>query len=139
MLFKVLLLIFLINYYTYAAIPGCFESSTGCYTYCSKIMGTCSSPFREITEKGSNDGNICYCYRPYTEEEINLMNAGECTRYSNQCFSLSLASTSCANALKICDNDKKKELCIKGKELKVQNNLAYYCIKRRIMKIEDYN
>jgi hypothetical protein len=101
-------------------------------------MGTCSSPFKEITETGSNGGSICYCYRPYTEEELNIMNAGECERYTNQCFSLSFASVSCANALKICDNDKKKELCIKGKELKVENNLAFSCIMKGVMKPSDY-
>lgn len=73
-----------------AAIPGCFEATTGCYTYCSDLMGTCSPPFKQIIEKGSNNGNICYCYRPYTEEELNIMNAGECERYTNQCFTLSL-------------------------------------------------
>lgn len=131
---KLLIIVFtllLINI-SNCAIPGCFEATTGCYTYCSDLMGTCSSPFKQITEKGSNNGNICYCYRPYTEDELNIMNAGECERYSNQCLGLSSASTSCANALKYCDKDKNKELCVRGIKLENGKNnlLGYYCEKR---------
>lgn len=134
LIYIVVFVLSIINYIN-CAIPGCFESSTGCYTYCSDLMGTCSSPFKEITETRSNGGSVCYCYRPYTDEELNIMNAGECERYSNQCLGLSLASTSCANALKYCDKDKNKELCVRGIKLEnVQKNLlGYYCMKRGII------
>lgn len=114
---------------------GCF-GTTGCWTYCSNLMGTCSSPFKQIIEKGSNDGNICYCYRPYTEEELNKKNAGQCERYSNQCLSLSLASVSCANALNKCNKDLRKRLCIEGikiKEVAQKNLLGYYCLMKGII------
>lgn len=89
---------------------GCF-GTTGCWTYCSNLMGTCSSPFKRVIEEGSNGGNNCYCYRPYTEEELNKKKAGECERFINQCFSLSNSQYSCNRALATCDKESQKIFC----------------------------
>lgn len=137
---SILLFIFILNVKSDVDYTpeGCF-GTTGCWTYCSNLMGTCSSPFKEVTETGSNGGNICYCYRPYTEEELNKKNAGQCERYTKQCLTLSSASVSCANALNKCDKNQKKELCVKGiklKEVAQKNMLGYYCLKKGIIDIK---
>lgn len=87
---------------------GCF-GTTGCWTYCNQL-GSCSSPFKRVIEEGSNGGYICYCFRPYTEEELNKKKADQCERFINQCFSLS-GGYSCNRALATCDKEKQKILC----------------------------
>lgn len=97
---------------------GCF-GTTGCWQYCN-TFGSCSSPFKAVTETGSNDGNICYCFRPYTEEELNKKNAGQCERYINQCLKLEISEHSCRLAYNRCDKNKWNELCKRANDIKHQ-------------------
>ena len=64
---------------------------------------TCSYPFKSVSETGSNGGSIRYCYRPYTEEELNKKNAGQCERYINQCSKIN--QISCRNIFSYCDKN----------------------------------
>lgn len=116
--FSVKLILLFINIYSVmCAVPGCFESSTGCYTYCSKNTGSCYTPFKSITETGSNGGNICYCYRPYTKEEINSLTKDNCADYSYQCLTFEISDTSCSLAHQYCDVQKWSELCNRAKDI----------------------
>lgn len=90
---------------------GC-SGTTGCWRYCEGHFGTCPSGFKQIIEDDAKgDSNLCYCYRPYTKEELKKKNAGQCERYINQCFSLSNSNTSCGNVFKFCGKNKKKVFC----------------------------
>lgn len=90
-------------------IPDGCTGTTGCWKQCGGLIGSCPTGFKQVTESDSRGfNNICYCYRPYTEEELKKKNAGQCERYTKQCLTLSLASVSCANALNKCNKDQKK-------------------------------
>lgn len=121
------LIILFINVYIIkcivCAVPGCGESNTGCWKECN-ISGFCSGNFKRIYEEVPGYTVGCYCFRPFTDSELNKINADDCDSYINQCLKGENYYHSCISIKPTCDNKKNKEFCTKYKKLDYINNIC---------------